>query len=423
MAHVQKFPRGSVGGLSSHIERKTLNHSNKEIDNEQSHENYDLCEKDEDMNARYKERMDDVHCLNRADVKTMADWVVTLPEELNEGSEASKKRFFEESYDFLSDRYGKENVLAGVVHNDETTPHMHFAFIPVTFDENKQREKVSAKEVLNRKDLKAFHQDLDNHLKERIPEIYQKGVLNNKTIGIDDIPTLKEKSKEIEQLDQNLKSSKLEYKLQSQKVEKIKTGLSNVNDTQKKIDKLEYNMSRTVFGNRVIKPKELNEFKKFVTGLQKSTVKSVVAAQNLEEENSDLNKDFRKTSKKLDSVSSHRDNLIDDNQSLETKVKHLDGENSDLEDDLTVADSKLKDLGQERSKMSQIEIKGHLVVDRLENGYEPKNKKVADNWHGILEENKEKKLISGERLNNAMQELKKIMQKMLDKIKDIGLSL
>src|SRR5699024_12797917 len=79
----------------------------------------------------------------------------------------------------------------------ETTPHMHFAFMPVTYDEKREREKVSAKEVLNRNELKSFHQDLDNHLKERIPQIYQKGVLNDKTIGVEDVPTLKKHSKEI----------------------------------------------------------------------------------------------------------------------------------------------------------------------------------------------------------------------------------
>src|SRR5699024_2482963 len=57
MAHVQKFARGSVGGLSNHIERKTENHSNKEIDKERTHENYDLCEKEGDMTSRYQERL------------------------------------------------------------------------------------------------------------------------------------------------------------------------------------------------------------------------------------------------------------------------------------------------------------------------------------------------------------------------------
>src|SRR5690625_349624 len=173
------------------------------------------------MTSRYQERLDEVHCLNRADVKVMADWIVTLPEELNGAPEGSQKQFFEETYDFLSERYGEENVLAGVIHNDETTPHMHFAFMPVTYDEKREREKVSAKEVLNRNELKSFHQDLDNHLKERIPQIYQKGVLNDKTIGVEDVPTLKKHSKEIERLNKVMDEKKRNLNKQIKKVSQL----------------------------------------------------------------------------------------------------------------------------------------------------------------------------------------------------------
>src|SRR5699024_8266371 len=218
MAHVQKFARGSVGVLSNHIERKTENHNNKKDEKEGTHENYYVYQKEGDMTARNQERLDEVHCLNRADVKVIADWIVTLPEELNRAPEGSQKQFFEETYDFLSERYGEENVLAVVVHNDETTPHMHFAFMPVTYDEKREREKVSAKEVLNRNELKSFHQDLDNHLKERIPQIYQKGVLNDKTIGVEDVPTLKKHSKEIERLNKVMDEKKRNLNKQIKKV-------------------------------------------------------------------------------------------------------------------------------------------------------------------------------------------------------------
>src|SRR5688500_16337261 len=126
MAHVQKFARGSVGGLSNHIERKTENHSNKEIDKERTHENYDLCEQEGDMTSRYQERLADLHCLNRADVKVMADWTVTIPVGFNGATEGSQTQIFEETDEFLSERYGEENVVGSIVHNDETTPHMHF---------------------------------------------------------------------------------------------------------------------------------------------------------------------------------------------------------------------------------------------------------------------------------------------------------
>ncbi|MFJ5563672.1 plasmid recombination protein [Lysinibacillus xylanilyticus] len=48
-------------GLSNHLDRKTLNHSNKEIDTDKSHLNYDLCEKDGDTLSRMNERLSEVH--------------------------------------------------------------------------------------------------------------------------------------------------------------------------------------------------------------------------------------------------------------------------------------------------------------------------------------------------------------------------
>lgn len=206
MAHMEKFSRGSVNGLSIHIERKTVTHSNKDIDPERSYLNYDLCQKSGDMNERLARRLRNVHCLNRENVKVMADWIVTLPEATKDSPREDQRIFFETSYTFLADRYGQENVLAGMVHNDETTPHMHFAFIPVTFDQKKQREKVSAKEVLNRKELLAFHKELDTYLKEHIPEIYTYGILNDKTIGVDDVGTLKKHGEKIKEMKEELTS-------------------------------------------------------------------------------------------------------------------------------------------------------------------------------------------------------------------------
>lgn len=421
MAHVQKFSRGAIGGLSSHIERKTSNHSNKDIDTERTHENYDLCEKDGDMISRYKERFEEVHCLNRADVKTMADWVVTLPEELKESSSESQKKFFEETYDFLSERYGKENVLAGVVHNDETTPHMHFAFMPVTYDEKKQHEKVSAKEVLNRNELKSFHKDLDNHLKERIPHIYQKGILNDKTIGIDDVAMLKEKSKEIEKLNEGMDKKKRNLNKEIKKVNDLQGKLENVYDTQKKLDDLENKMSRTLTGKRIVTPKDLQELKNFVTGIQKSSVKSVRTAERLEKQNENLTKKLESTTKERDQSVERRDELISDIRRLENRYEKLQDENDRLENDLTVSRSKLREFGYDRSKMSEIEYKGHLVMDRLDKGIKPRNEKVAKNWLSILEENKDKNLISGERIRQSIEQLKVVLQKLLTAFKGLSL--
>lgn len=49
------------------------------------------------------------------------------------------KTFFKDSYDFLENLVGKENIVYAEVHYDEDTPHMHFYFIPVV---NEVKRKV-----------------------------------------------------------------------------------------------------------------------------------------------------------------------------------------------------------------------------------------------------------------------------------------
>lgn len=132
-----------------------------------------------------------------------------------------QRTFFEKTYEFLGDRYGKENVLGGHVHNDETTPHIHFAFIPVTYDKKKEREKVSAKEVINRTDLKSFHTDLHNFLRREIPHIYEEGILNDKTIGVNTVQELKKHSEEIQKQKDEMTADLKVFKEPQKVLEKV----------------------------------------------------------------------------------------------------------------------------------------------------------------------------------------------------------
>lgn len=145
MAHLKKNTRASLSGLSIHFERKTDNHSNKEIDISRSHLNQDLMQDNSNMVERFNERLEDVYCMNRKDVKALGTWVVTLPDELKNESQNNQNNFFEETKEFLDKRYGKENAVCAVVHYDETTPHLHYAFIPVTFDEKNKEKKYPQK--------------------------------------------------------------------------------------------------------------------------------------------------------------------------------------------------------------------------------------------------------------------------------------
>ena len=110
------------------------------------------------------DRCKEVYCLQRKDVNLMCSCIVTAPKDL---PAEEHERFFRASYDFLAARYGgkdAENVISAYVHMDEGSPHLHFAFVPVAYDKSKERWTVSAKNVVNRQDLKTLHPDLERHV-------------------------------------------------------------------------------------------------------------------------------------------------------------------------------------------------------------------------------------------------------------------
>ena len=113
----------------------------------------------------FQERLSQLYVYGRNDVKVMAGWVVTAPQDLEQ---EQYDDFFLAVYDFLENRYGEENVIQAVVHDDEGgQPHLHFCFIPVVEDKKHEEEyKVCANDVLDRRELRNFHPDLQRYLNE-----------------------------------------------------------------------------------------------------------------------------------------------------------------------------------------------------------------------------------------------------------------
>lgn len=401
IAHVQKFTKASTQGLSIHLDRKTKNHSNEDIDIERTHLNYDLCEKEGDTLSRLNKRLEEVYCMNRKDVNVCCSWVVTLPENLKDASDENQRKFFEETYDFLTDRYGGEkNVLSANVHNDETTPHMHFAFIPVVYDHKKEREKVSAKLILNRNELKAFHGDLDKHLKENIPEIYQEGILNGKTIGLDDIESIKKHSQEIEAKKTEM-TKELEEFSQKEKEEMTKE-LNTFKEPKKVLEKIDSVAKKSRFGDKTNLPTPA--YKKLKT----MALSAVREKQNLYK--------YRKASSEKIGDLEATINFAD------RKIKNLERKNEKLEKEVAglkkhrineiIFKSMLQDDNRDLN-ISQMERNGRIILFNLESGHEPKDQAEGESWTETLEENKRLKTIPQSRLQNGLDKLKKFLDKLL----------
>lgn len=183
MANFQKHGRNAVGNLGRHYERKTedgkyIKYKNQEIKPERTHLNYNLApNRGMSSNEFVAKRTSEVKCLKRKDVNIMCSWVVTLPKTIK--SELDEGKFFQETYKFLENKYGKQNVVSSFVHKDENQPHMHFAFIPIVQDKKKGHYKVSAKECVTRKDLQSFHNELSKCMEKTFGR--DIGILNEAT--------------------------------------------------------------------------------------------------------------------------------------------------------------------------------------------------------------------------------------------------
>lgn len=183
--HVAKYNKSATGHMCAHYERRKddrgeyIKFGNQNIDLSRTHLNYNLAPEHDQIEFIQK-RTSEVKCQKRADVNVMCDWVITAPEGLDQGH---LKDFFKASYNFFEKRYGQENVISAYVHMDETTPHMHFAFVPVVFDKKRELYKVSAKQLLTKTELKRVHPDLSRHLKEEYSWGSNLKILNGATIN------------------------------------------------------------------------------------------------------------------------------------------------------------------------------------------------------------------------------------------------
>lgn len=195
MAHLEKYTAAATGHMLAHYDR-THSSSTSCIDESRTVLNHNLAGIDQPLPQLdfLHKRLGEIKVMKRADVNVMCDWIVTAPKEL---TPEELPLFFNETYKFLNDRYGKENVFSAYVHMDETTPHIHYAFVPVVIDKKKGIPNLSAKERITRKDLNTFHPDLTKHMRAVFGR--DIGIQNDATaLGNQTIKQLRQKTKNME---------------------------------------------------------------------------------------------------------------------------------------------------------------------------------------------------------------------------------
>lgn len=171
----EKLTRAQAMVAYKHNERKTKNHSNKNIDSSKTELNYYL-KKNELSYIKEFDRIKEKYDLKgqiRSNSNIMCEMVFTSDQKFfaEIGYEESK-RYFKESYDFICKykNLGEQNIISAVVHMDEDTPHMHLLFIPVVHTTDKQGNKIDKVCCRDFWRGKNSYRDLQNAYFEHISE-------------------------------------------------------------------------------------------------------------------------------------------------------------------------------------------------------------------------------------------------------------
>lgn len=218
MAHVEHYTKTNIKNVLREHNRELHTYKN-DVDASRSHLNWSIGIND--ATECYKAILSRVEAIMNGrepqpQTNLMSEWIITYPAELCEevtganGRTYNKpkndddcRQFFEEVYAFNCERYGKDNVIAGYVHMDETTPHISLQIVPEAESRKTGKRTVSSASLFNKKELFSYHNDLDDHLSPKFKGL----VKNGRTKGDYTVREMKEREEQEKKLAEREKAN------------------------------------------------------------------------------------------------------------------------------------------------------------------------------------------------------------------------
>ena len=151
VCHMEKYKRQDVSPVEKENERdENYAATNPQIDSERTKNNYHIIYPQGKYIDFINERIKSLTLSRklRSDAIYMNSFVLGSDGEFFKIlSEYEQRQFFEDCTNFFCDKYGRENVISAIVHEDETTPHMHLNFVPII------NGKLCSKDLFDKKKL------------------------------------------------------------------------------------------------------------------------------------------------------------------------------------------------------------------------------------------------------------------------------
>lgn len=345
VARMEKMKSGNLVGIGNHNQRKTKNHSNKEIDKTRSHLNYDLLNRTENYKTDIEKFINENKSTQREvrkDAVLINEWIITSDQDFfKDLNTDEREKFFISSKNYFAEKFGDENIRYAKVHLDETTPHMHLGIVP--FD---KENKLSAKRVFNRQALRDVQEELPSYLQELGFEIErgQKGS-ERKNLTVPEFKKLKEEEREIKKELQIKKDELMAYTKENKIDKEIDiTPIKEMEDVEIETDekslfgitKTKTKTVRQWTGNIVLSEKdylklrqEINKGKK-AEGKLEAILKTDIYQQN------------KKLKNELENQINKNDKDIDDYNDLVGRYNKLNEENSLLKDQVSDLSNELR---------------------------------------------------------------------------------
>lgn len=166
---IEKRKLGSVSRICNHHERlKQEYKSNPDIDFEKTDYNFHIKMPEGKYRDVALNMINEAGAKRRKDSIIMQDALVTAsPDWMKTKTYEEQKEYFEYAYEFFTKTFGEKNMISAVVHVDESNPHMHICFVPLTKD-----NRLSSKEIIGGpKGLEQLQDKFYEHMHERFPDL------------------------------------------------------------------------------------------------------------------------------------------------------------------------------------------------------------------------------------------------------------
>ena len=401
VARMEKMKAENLIGIGNHNQRKTKNHSNKDIDPSLSKLNYDLVNRTENYKKDIENFINENKSTTRAvrkDAVLINEWIITSDRKFFENlSDEDTKEFFITAKEYFAENFGEENIRYATVHLDESTPHLHMGIVP--FDEDK---KLSAKRVFNREALRNVQEDLPKHLQEKGFDI-KRGLegSDRKNLTVPEFKELKEKEKEIEREIDRKKNELKAYTQENKIPNKIDVTITRETKDVKVPSGekfLGHEFTKTVkkkTGNLIISEEDFLKLDSALKiGREKEEQLNKILDSDIHKENKELKATVKDLKTKNNEVINDYNSLVKDYNSLIDENKGLRATIGNLREEIRLIYNSTKEFLKERTSNLQAfkstfkdlvnTISGNVGKTNLENNFQKQyNKETRKQSRGM----------------------------------------